>query len=55
MSELWDELVDMVNELDDQLGDFNIPDTIGRTRHVTIDGKNYTIKITIDKDDEQSS
>lgn len=55
MSDLWDELVDIVNEMDDQLGDVNIPDTIGRTRTVTIDGKKYTIKITIDKDDEQSS
>jgi hypothetical protein len=52
MSKLWDELVNTAIEMDDQLGELNIPDAMGCTRQVTIDGKNYTIKVTIDRDDE---
>ena len=52
MSKLWDELVNTAIEIDDRLGKMNIPDAMGHTRKVTINDKNYTIKITIDKDDE---
>ena len=51
MSKLWDELVNTAIEIDDRLGKMNIPDAMGHTRKVTINGQNYTIKVTIDKDE----
>ena len=52
MSKLWDELVNTAIEIDDQLGELNIPNAMGHTRTVIIDGQKYTIKVTIDKEDE---
>ena len=52
MSELWEELVNTAIEVDDCLGNFHIPDAMGHTRHVIINGKKYKIHITIDKEEE---
>lgn len=49
MSKLWDELVNTVIEMDDQLGELNIPQSMGHSRVVAIDGKEYTIKIIVEE------
>ncbi len=53
MSELWEELVNTAIEVDDCLGNFHIPDAMGHTRHVIINGKKYKIHITIDKEEDE--
>lgn len=53
MSELWDELVNAAIEMDDQLGTFHMPSSMGYFKVVNINGKQYTIRITIEENKDE--
>ena len=50
---LLSKLNTVIKTVDDCLGNFHIPDAMGHTRHVIINGKKYKIHITIDKEEDE--
>jgi len=53
MSELWDELVNTAIEMDDQLGTHRMPSSMGYSKIVNINDKQYTIRITIEENEDE--
>ena len=53
MSELWDELVNAAIEMDDQLGALHIPSSMGYSKIININDKQYTIRITVEENEDE--